>query len=191
MIFKQKENSSSLMIFLSYIRRSQLFWICTFSILTALAAQVSVPTQPVPFTLQTLLVVLSGAFLGSRNGAYSQVVYLLAGVIGIPVFAGYSFGIERLFGPTGGYLLSFPFAAFFVGYILEKKSNSFFIALAFFLGQLLTILIGATYLSVFMNGNFYNALFSGAIIFTIWDIIKTVAAFSIYKSISKKIPKLP
>ena len=191
MAIKEKVKNNPLVTTLIKVRSSELFWIVTFAVLTTFAAQVSVPTQPVPFTLQTMLVLLSGAFLGSRNGAYSQLLYLAAGVIGLPVFAGFSFGFARLIGPTGGFLISFPFAAFLVGYILEKNQKTVTILLSFVVGQLLILLAGASYLALFMNGNYYNALFSGAIIFSVWDLIKTAAAFSIYKAISKKYPKLP
>jgi biotin transport system substrate-specific component len=191
MAFKEKVKNNPLVTTLIKIRSSELFWIVTFAALTTFAAQVSVPTQPVPFTLQTMLVLLSGAFLGSRNGAYSQLIYLAAGVIGLPVFAGFSFGFARLLGPTGGFLMSFPFAAFLVGYILEKNHKTVTILLSFVVGQLLILLAGASYLALFMNGNYSNALFSGAIIFSVWDLIKTAAAFSIYKAVSKKYPKLP
>lgn len=191
MTSKEKVKNNPLITTLIKVKSSELFWIIAFAALTTFAAQVAVPTQPVPFTLQTMLVLLSGAFLGSRNGAYSQLLYLAAGVIGLPVFAGFSFGFERLFGPTGGYLLSFPFAAFLAGYILEIKSNTVTILLSFVISQLLILLAGASYLALFMNGNFSQALFSGAIIFSVWDVIKIAAAFSIYKAVSKKYPKLP
>ena len=191
MAIREKVKNNPLVTTLIKLRSSELFWIITFTILTIFSAQVAVPTQPVPFTLQTMMVLLSGAFLGSRNGAYSQLLYIAAGVIGLPVFAGLSFGFARIIGPTGGFLISFPFAAFLVGYILEKNHNKVTILLSFMVGQLLILLAGASYLALFMNGNFANALFSGAIIFSIWDLIKTAAAFSIYKAVSKKYPKLP
>jgi len=176
---------------ISKIKSSQIFWILSFSILTFMGAQVAVPTQPVPFTLQTMIVLLAGAFLGSKNGAYSQIIYLLAGVIGLPVFAGFSFGIAKLFGPTGGYLLAFPFAAFLTGYLLERNQSTLRIIFSFITAQVFILLSGAAYLALFMNGNFVNALFSGALIFSIWDVIKISAAVSIYKAVSKKYPKLP
>ncbi len=191
MILKENVKTNPIVASLTKIRTSELFWIAAFSILTFLAAQVEVPAQPVPFTLQTMLVLLSGAFLGSRNGAYSQIVYLVLGTIGLPVFAGFSFGIAKMFGPTGGYLLSFPFAAFLVGYVLEKKNGTLVLALSFVLGQLLILFVGTSYLALFMNGDFSKAFFSGAVIFSVWDIIKVSAAVSIYKAISKKYPKLP
>lgn len=191
MISKETAKKNSIIEVLIKARSSQLFWITAFSVLTFLSAQVAIPTQPVPFTLQTMIVLLSGAFLGSRNGAASQILYILAGIIGLPVFAGFSFGFAKLFGPTGGYLLSFPFAAFLVGYILEKKNNNLTILLSFVAGAVLILLAGSLYLSVFFNGDLSKSLFSGAVIFSVWDVIKIAAAFSIYKAFSKKYSKLP
>lgn len=191
MSVKQNVNSIKLLGLLTKIKTSQLFWIISFSILTFLSAQVVVPIQPVPFTLQTMIVLLSGAFLGSRNGMLSQVVYIVAGAIGIPVFAEYSFGFAKLFGPTGGYLMAFPVAAFVVGYLIERKNTTWMIALSMITGSLIILLSGSLFLSIFLNGDFNKALFSGAIIFSIWDIIKISAAISIYKAFSKKYPRLP
>lgn len=184
MRIKESIRLNQLILLLNKVKSNQLTWVMTFSLLTFLSAQILIPTQPVPFTLQTMIVLLAGAFLGSKNGAISQIIYLVAGALGLPFFAGFSFGLGKLFGPTGGYLLSFPFAAFIVGYILEKKDNSITILLSFVLGELIILLGGASYLSVFLDGNFKQALFSGAIIFSVWDIVKIAAAFGIYKSFS-------
>ena len=87
-----------------------------FAAATAVAAKLSVPLPgtPVPFTLQPLVVLLAGALLGARFGAASQAMYLLAGAAGLPVFVAGG-GLAYLFGPTGGYLLAYPAAAFIVG----------------------------------------------------------------------------
>jgi len=191
MSFKENVKSSSILKIFETIRSSQLFWILSFSFLTFLGAQVAVPTQPVPFTLQTMIVLLSGAFLGASNGMLSQIIYVLSGALGMPVFAGYTLGIDRLLGPTGGYLFAFPVAAFLVGYLIEKKKSIWMVLTAMVLGTLLILLSGSAYLALFLNGDYYNALFAGAIIFSIWDVIKISAAFSIYKLISKKYPRLP
>jgi biotin transport system substrate-specific component len=95
------------------------------TVLTAIAAQVSIPLPftPVPFTLQPMIVLLGGAALGSRLGLTSQALYLAAGIAGLPVFAASPVlpqGILRLVGPTGGYLMSYPFAAFLAGYLAER-----------------------------------------------------------------------
>lgn len=191
MSVKENLKSNPVIESLSKIKSSQLFWILTFSVLTFLSAQVVVPVQPVPFTLQTMLVILSGAFLGARNGMISQLIYLAGGAIGLPIFAEFSFGFARLIGPTGGYLIAFPLAAFLVGYLLEKKSNTGMIVLSMVIGSLVILLSGSLYLSLFLDGNLYSALFSGAIIFSPWDVIKIAAAVSIYKAFAKKYPKLP
>jgi len=191
MSVKQNAKSISLIAIFSKLKESQLFWILSFSALTFLSAQVVIPVQPVPFTLQTMIVLLSGAFLGARNGMISQVIYLVAGTIGLPVFAEYSFGFARLIGPTGGYLMAFPIAAYVVGYIIEKKSTNWMLVLSMITGAFIILLSGSLFLSIFLNGDLNKALFSGAIIFSIWDVIKISAAISIYKAFSKKYPRLP
>ena len=105
MPIQENVNKNVIDRYLSLAFASQLFWIVVFLILTALAAQITVPVQPVPFTLQTFIVLLAGAFLGARNGALSQILYLMMGIIGLPVFAQVPdglFGVARIFGPTGG-----------------------------------------------------------------------------------------
>ena len=87
------------------------------AVLTAVGAQVAIPLPftPVPITLQVLVVVLSGFLLGARGGASAQLTYLALGAIGAPVFAGFTGGFWHLLGPTGGYLVSYPFAAAVAG----------------------------------------------------------------------------
>jgi biotin transport system substrate-specific component len=95
------------------------------AVLTAVAAQVSIPVPftPVPFTLQPMIVLVGGAALGARLGMASQVIYLLAGIAGLPVFAASPVlpqGFLRLLGPTGGFLMAYPIAAFVVGWLAER-----------------------------------------------------------------------
>ncbi|MCF8432589.1 MAG: biotin transporter BioY, partial [Melioribacteraceae bacterium] len=108
-----------------------------------------------------------------------------------PIFANFGFGFAKIFGPTGGYLLSFPFAAYLVGYILEKRRNKVTIAISFFAGNLMIILTGALFLSLFFNGDFQAAFYSGAAIFSIWGLVKVSLAIAAYYTISKKVSKLP
>ena len=93
--------------------------------LTAMAAQISIPLPftPVPFTFQPMVVLVGAAALGSRLGVASQVLYLAIGIAGLPVFAlspALPQGAARLLGPTGGYLMSYPFAAFLTGWLAER-----------------------------------------------------------------------
>jgi biotin transport system substrate-specific component len=179
---------------LDALKESELFWVISFSILTAISAQVSIPIKPVPFTLQTVIVLLAGAFLGAKNGAYSQMIYILMGIIGLPVFAQTAdgtMGIARLFGPTGGYLIAFPLAAFMVGYLTEKSQKYFNVILSMFVAEMIIIFFGTLYLySTFLH-NFVDAVKAGAAIFTVWMVIKVFVAATIYFAISKKQPRLP
>lgn len=102
---------------LSTPRARQAIGIVTFAILTALSAKVSlpVPGTTVPFTFQPLIVLLAGALLGARGGAASAILYLTSGAVGLPVFALPGAGLAYLLGPTGGYLLAYPVAAYVAG----------------------------------------------------------------------------
>jgi biotin transporter BioY len=106
---------------------TQAALVVLFSLLIALSAQVSIEIGPVPITLQTLAVLLTGALLGSRLGAATILLYLLEGVAGLPVFAGgnnaWSLargGVPYFLGPTAGYLFGFLPAAFVVGWFAER-----------------------------------------------------------------------
>ena len=165
------------------IAENKFVWVFSFTLLTVVSAQITIPIRPIPMTLQTLAVLLSGAFLGARKGAYSQLLYLLLGVIGFPVFAQIpdgALGFARLFGPTGGYLLAFPIAAFVIGYIAEKNRSYVVVTLAMFLADIIILFVGVLFLYTFYVKDFTSAVESGAAIFSIWMVIKTFAASSIY-----------
>src|SRR4051812_32181699 len=127
-----------------------------FTAMTAAAAQVSIPLPftPVPFTLQPMIVLLGGAALGSRLGLAAQVVYLLAGIAGLPVFAASPVlpqGVLRLLGPTGGYLMSYPLAAFLTGLLAERGFDRRYLtsALAMAAGLAVIFLCGVLWLAFF------------------------------------------
>jgi biotin transport system substrate-specific component len=191
---KTSSKNLTLMQLLSSVKESELFWVISFSILTAISAQISIPIKPVPFTLQTMIVLLAGAFLGSKNGAYSQVLYIFLGAIGLPVFAQTAdgtMGFARLIGPTGGYLLAFPVAAYLVGVLTEKNQKYLTVIISMFVAELVVIFVGTLYLYAAYLHNFVGAIKAGAAIFTIWMIVKVFAAASIYFAVSKKQPRLP
>lgn len=189
MIRASAKNSKVMKIF-NAAKSSSLFMIITFSILTAIAAQAAIPVKPVPFTLQTMMVVLAGAFLGARNGAYSQVLYLGLGAIGLPVFAQTPdglIGFARLVGPTGGYLLAFPAAAYLTGLLIEKNRNYIPVVLSMFAGNALIIISGMTFLYAFYLREFSEALKAGAVIFSLWTVVKVFVSATIYTGIRKSI----
>src|SRR6185503_16976759 len=137
----------------SFIRVGAVLFVTA---LTAAAAQISVPlpfTQ-VPFTFQPMVVLLGGLALGPRLGLASQVLYLLAGIAGLPVFAASATlppGALRLLGPTGGYLMSYPVAALVTGYLAERGFDRRYVTsiLAMLAGLAVIYVCGATWLGVF------------------------------------------
>jgi len=151
-----------------------------FTALTIVGAQISIPIGPVPITFQTLFVVLSGLILGARLGFFTQLTYILIGAIGLPVFAGFTGGIVQLYGPLGGYLISFPIAAFLIGLITEKHRNTKNYLLSAFLGIAVIYILGWLRLSIYIK-NFKHAFFIGVVPFISWDILKALLAIYIAK----------
>lgn len=170
---------------------AQFFWIALFAAATALSARLEIPHEPVPYTLQTLIVLLSGAFLGARNGAISQVLYLAAGIAGAPVFAGGAFGAIRLFGPTGGYLLAFPAAAAVTGYLAQKNSSLVWSFISMIAGLLVIFTAGTAQLYAVYLHDVRAAISSGFLIFSWWDLLKLCAGAMIYHEVAKRWPKVP
>lgn len=164
---------------------SQTFWITTFAIFTAIGAQVEIPNQPVPYTFQTLFVLLAGALLGPRNGFISMAMYLTLGVLGMPVFAGAGFGLARILGPTGGYLLAFPLAALVVGSLVPRRTHFAWTLLSMFVGLLIVFSIGTVQLNVVYFRDWSAAFQAGFLIFSWWDVLKLSAAAAIYRQFAR------
>jgi biotin transport system substrate-specific component len=145
---------------------------------TAVAAQITVPLFPVPFTLQVLAVILSGLLLGVRHGALAQAVYVLVGAIGVPVFAGFTGGLGHVLGPTGGYLISYPIAAAVAGLAAKSvtgDSRSRELWFGFFwgcAGLAVIYAFGATWLAVISDLTPTEAIVTGILPFVIFDLIK-------------------
>ncbi len=156
--------------------------IAVFVALTALAAKVYIPHEPVPFTLQTLFVVLAGAFLGWRNGTISMVFYLLVGAAGIPVFAGATAGLSPFFGPTAGYLFGFVLAAAIVGAIVDLNDSLLWTIFSMLAGFVVIFACGAFYLNTVFIHNWKISLAQGFLIFSLWDLIKLGAAVAVYRA---------
>jgi biotin transport system substrate-specific component len=159
-------------------------------VLTAAAAQISVPLPftPVPFTFQPMVVLLGGVVLGPELGLLSQVLYLAAGLAGLPVFAASPTlpqGPARLLGPTAGYLLSYPFAAWVAGVLarrgLDRRYLTSVVAMAAGLAVVFTC--GVLWLALFAPGadtrSFATAMAVGFYPFVIADVIKLCLAAAI------------
>jgi biotin transport system substrate-specific component len=157
--------------------------VCGFALLTWVGAKISVPLPltPVPGTLQTLAVLLAGALLGARAGAASQAAYLLMGIAGLPVFALPGAGPGYLLGPTGGYLVGLPVAAYVTGLLLARVRGRG-IALSMFmfvLGAATIHLFGFAWLLVVL-GDPAAALRAGVLPFIAFDLAKVVVATGLH-----------
>jgi biotin transport system substrate-specific component len=167
--------------------------------LTAAGAQVSfpLPFTPVPLVLQDMIVLLGGAALGSRLGLAAQLVYLAAGIAGLPVFAASATlpqGALRILGPTGGYLISYPFAAYLTGYLAERGFDRryFTSVLAMAAGLVVIFTFGVAWLAMFARpaglgfdaalraglypfvpGSAFKLLFAAAVLPGLWKLIGT------------------
>jgi biotin transport system substrate-specific component len=165
----KSENASSL---------RGLVYAALFGAGTAAGAYIIVPIPPVPITLQTLFLYLAGALLGGRLALLSQVVYVLLGIIGLPVFAGGKAGFGVLFGPTGGYLIGFLPAAYIVGKWNEVLNAPSFptVLVSMIVGTIPVYLLGVLQLSFVAKLDLVKAVSVGMLPFLIGDGIKIVAA---------------
>jgi biotin transport system substrate-specific component len=152
-----------------------------FSLLTALAAQIVIPVGPVPITGQTFAVLLTGALLGSRLGAMAMIVYLSEGAIGLPFFYGGHGGLAHLFGPTGGYLVAFPAAAFITGAFAENGWDKRFLSAvaAMAVGSILILAAGWAWFSVLTHTESITAFKVSVAPHLVGDVIKIVLAAAV------------
>ena len=160
-----------------------------FVLATAFGAyiRIPIPGTPVPITLQTFFVALSGAVLGKRLGFFSQASYIFLGAIGLPIFQGLGFGTAHIFGPTGGYLIGFMASSYLVGRMLEKEvSNPYRIIASLAAGNALLYGLGIAWLMFLYRISFFNAVTIGLIPFLTVEAVKISAAAFIYRAIAKR-----
>src|SRR5436305_14982442 len=162
-----------------------------FSLLTALSAQVVIPIGPVPITGQTFAVLLTGALLGSRLGALAMIAYLIEGASGLPFFQQGHFGLIYLMGPTGGYLIAFPAAAFITGAFAEHEWDRQFLtaAAAMAIGSIVIMFAGWMWFSLVMRTSPALTLFDTVLKFVPGDVIKICLAAAVLPSGWKLIRK--
>jgi biotin transport system substrate-specific component len=168
---------------------AQVFWIITFAVLTAAGAQIEIPHVPVPYTLQTFFVLLAGGLLGKRNGFLAMSLYLAIGAVGFPVFSSGGFGLMKILGPTGGYLLAFPLAALLIGYGMNVRHSTLWTAVWMFLGLAVIFVFGTFQLALVTQQSWDEAFGSGFLIFSWWDLTKLIAATAIVGEFQRRISK--
>ncbi len=162
--------------------------VVTGAAFVAVLAQVEIPIQPVPITGQTLGVIVVGAALGSRRGAAALLTYLLAGLAGLPVFAGFTGSIAAIAKPSFGFVIGFVFAAFVAGWFAERAwdRKPWLAFVGFVAASIVPFVFGVPYMAVILNAvlgmdyGFTQILAVGVLPFIVGGLVKAgVAALMI------------
>ncbi len=167
--------------------------VLTFIILTAQGAFVRIPLPftPVPITLQTFFVLLSGVLLGSHLGALSQLSYIFLGALGLPIFTGAGSGLSYLFGPTGGYLFGFVLASLWLGKFIKYSRDNLFAAFAILcIADLIILSSGIVWLKFIFGYSFTKLLLIGFIPFIPGDLLKALAATFLYLRLKSRVKEI-
>jgi biotin transport system substrate-specific component len=161
-----------------------------FAALTAVGAFLAIPIGPVPVVLQNFFIFLTGLLLGPRWALASVGVYLTAGGLGLPVFAGGTGGIGRFVGPTGGYLIGYLPAVWVIGRIAETgRYHPFWNLIGLICGALIVYISGVPWLKVLTGMSWVKTLSVGMLPFLIGDALKIAAAVPIAKALRPIINK--
>lgn len=143
----------------------------------------SVPIGPIPVSLTPFAVFLTAYLLGKKDGTIAYFIYMLIGLVGVPVFSGFTGGPQKLFGPTGGYLLSFTIMAFITGFFIEKFQKPVIHFLGCLLALAISYTIGTLWLAVQAHMSIGAAVAAAVLPFIGFDIIKIIAALIAGKAI--------
>jgi biotin transport system substrate-specific component len=155
--------------------------VIVFSLFIAAAAQFAIHIGPIPITGQTFAVLLTGALLGSRLGAAAVIAYLIEGAVGLPFFAGGGAGIVRFFGPTGGYLVAFPAAAYVTGAFAEHGWDKNYpqAVAAMAIGSVIVFLGGWAWYAILTNTPAVAAFQIAVLPYLPGDVIKIALAAAV------------
>lgn len=162
--------------------------ISLFTALICISSYIKIDLPSVPITAQTMVIMLAGCILDTRQAALSVFTYLLLGAVGAPVFSGGSSGLPIILGKYGGYLIGFLLGAVVISLIKGKKNSLIRLGLANIIGGIVVIdLFGSIWLSFITGMNVVQAFMVGALVFIPGDLIKVVAAAVIAKRVNKSL----
>lgn len=165
-----------------------LCMIALMAAVTCILGPLSLPIGPVPISFTNLAIYFAVILLGTKKGTISYLVYLLIGLVGVPVFSGFTGGPGKLLGPTGGYLIGFIFMALISGFFIEHFHYKIGMSIVgMILGTIVTYVFGTAWLAIEAGMGFYAALMAGVIPFIIGDLIKIFIAAFLGLQIKKRI----
>lgn len=158
------------------LKTIDLVYIGLFAALIAVCAWIAIPLT-VSVTLQTFAVCLTAGLLGWKRATLTTIVYILLGIIGLPVFTGFNSGIAAVTGPTGGYIVGFIFTALIVGFSVENVGRKIWQNILFMvIGILVCYLFGTVWFVIAYKVSFVSALSTCVIPFLLPDAVKIVLA---------------
>jgi biotin transport system substrate-specific component len=163
---------------------TDLALIASGTALTALSAQMIIPMYPVPFTMQTFVVLIVGSTLGTTRGTLSMLLYAVLGLVGLPIFGGASSGAAVLFGASGGYIIGFIFAAALTGWLAQSNWDKKFLgaAVSFVAGGVVIFAFGLMGLSMSLHLGLQDTLADGLYPFAITEVLKAALATALIPS---------
>ncbi|QNM05265.1 biotin transporter BioY [Qiania dongpingensis] len=152
---------------------------------------IPLPISPVPISFTNLAVYISLYVLGMKAGTISYLVYLLIGLVGVPVFSGFTGGPAKLAGPTGGYLVGFLFMALIAGYFIDRFSRNHILqVLGMILGTAVCYLFGTVWLCIQMKLSFPAGLMAGVVPYLPGDAAKIVLAALVGPVLKRAVSRL-
>jgi biotin transport system substrate-specific component len=158
-----------------------------FTALTAVLSQISVPLWPVPINLALLSVFMSGGLLGASGGAVSQIIFLLLGLVGAPVFSGFNGGAGALLGPTGGYIIGYVLTAWLSGFFWERRKTRASLLVGMTAGLVVCYALGTAWFMFITSSGFSRALSLCVFPFLIGDALKIAAATTLTLRVNRAI----
>ena len=169
---------------------TQLTYTALMTALLCVLAPLSIPVASVPISASTFVISLAAVLLGSKYSMICVCLYLLIGMVGVPVFAGWRSGISVILGPTGGYLIGYLFIALFTGIFMKYgKEKLVMIIIGMVLGTVSCYVIGTAWLAYELSLDLRAALMAGVIPFIPGDIIKIVVCAVISIPIKKQLKR--
>lgn len=158
--------------------------------LTCVLAPLSIPIGPVPISLTNLVIYIALYVLGCKKGTISYLIYLLIGLIGLPVFSGFTSGAGKLFGPTGGYLIGFIPMALIAGVVIDRYANKWYLCLiAMIVGTAVCYALGTAWLAYQGGMTLMKALAAGVFPFIPGDLIKMIVAMLLGPQLQKQLKR--
>lgn len=150
----------------------------------------SIPISPVPISLCSMGIYFVVTVLGMKRGTISVLLYILLGFAGVPVFAGFTAGAAKLFGPTGGYIIGYIVLALIFGFFADKfEKNLLLTILGAVLGTIVLYLFGTIWLAYQLHLGFVAALWAGVIPYIPGDIVKLIIAMLLGQTLRKRLSK--